>query len=1072
TPYNARARVVVSHPLKRPEFDAELNVKNLKLETVDKKLPPTTLRLTAYATGAPNDLKLYAQATAHDPKYGTLKLAFEGEFAKQIATINKFRLSSSERPTRLEAAGQIALQGKQSQVDFNAHWEQLRWPLSGNPQFASGKGHIRAKGDIAALSAQLSADISGTALTQAGIKKAQTIEASFRGGFANKTKTLTIDKLAVALSEQRLLAQGRLLLAGKQPEIRMQTHWRHVRWPLAGQPQVMSPIGAIKVSGTPSNLKAKLDIGVGEDGRIEGKARRAGDNIKLALDWRKLRWPLTGVAKVKSSRGSLDAKGTIKAMRARLIATLGSVALINAGSKATQTLKVNFSGGFNKPKKLLTIDKLSGAFAQQELMSHGHVSLAGKQPRVDLRARWKHVRWPLAGKPMITSPSGEVMAQGTPEDLQAKLNIGVGKTGRVTGSTKRAGDHLDLALNWRQLRWPLTKPQVISPTGELIVAGTLKDYRAKLNAQVNAPKRTNADISLTGQGSMQALHLNRIDIKALQGQLTGSARVAWKRALQGKVALNAQGLNPGQLLADWPGKLGLTVRAEAGVQGDRLVAHTAQLNVRGRLRDYLLKLNARGAYDGKGLKLDQFALVSSKSRLRAQGLIGDMLDIAWRIESPDLGQLLPHAAGRLRGEGNVQGSVRQPRIEARLSGNKFSYHDFHLQDLNLNAGVDLSGKSQSHVALALANGQAGDIALDRLVLNGEGDLAAHSFTLTARTSTGNADIAFNGALKQPWQPSMRWRFKLDQATLKYPQLAAWRLASPVTGQLSAKRAELDHGCWASGDARLCLQGSRSPASMQGMVEVKDLAFNYFARLLPPDARLEGSVSGRGEFDQFAGDQLAATVHVRTTAGRIANVVSAENATVSAERGASAEAATNEALTLLRFRPSTVDFQLGERGMRLLAALRLTNAGGIHVEAAVPEGSQPLTERPLSGHITMDLPDLSFIGQLAPDVGHFEGRLAGDMRLVGSIVNPQARGRVALTNALAVLNGPGLRVKNIQAMLAGAGRSGIHLEASARSGGGTLNVGGQLMFASKGAPRTNIHIRGQNFQVFNTVDARV
>ncbi|HEX2242800.1 MAG TPA: hypothetical protein VHK27_06030, partial [Gammaproteobacteria bacterium] len=303
TPYKARARVVVSHPLKRLEFDAELNVKNLKLETIDKKLPPITLRLTAHATGVPNDLKLYAQATAHDPKYGTLNLAFEGGLAKQIATINRFQLSSSERPTRLEAAGQIALQGKQSQVDFNAHWQQLRWPLSGNPQFASGKGHIRVEGDIAALSAQLSADISGTALAQARIKKAQTIEANFSGGFANKTKTLTIDKLAVALSEQRLLAQGRVLLAGKQPEIRMRAHWRHVRWPLAGQPQIMSPKGAIKVSGTLSNLKAKLDVGVGEDGRIEANARRAGDNIKLALDWRKLRWPLTDVAKVKSSRG-------------------------------------------------------------------------------------------------------------------------------------------------------------------------------------------------------------------------------------------------------------------------------------------------------------------------------------------------------------------------------------------------------------------------------------------------------------------------------------------------------------------------------------------------------------------------------------------------------------------------------------------------------------------------------------------------------------------------------------------------------------------------------------------------
>jgi translocation and assembly module TamB len=283
---------------------------------------------------------------------------------------------------------------------------------------------------------------------------------------------------------------------------------------------------------------------------------------------------------------------------------------------------------------------------------------------------------------------------------------------------------------------------------------------------------------------------------------------------------------------------------------------------------------------------------------------------------------------------------------------------------------------------------------------------------------------------------------------------------------------LSRGCWASGNARMCGQGDRTPTGVRGVLEIDDLAFAYFRRLLPPDTRIHGSLDARAEFNQLAQGRATAKLRLQTTAGRVAKMVNARAATLEIGARAAPIAETVQASNLLEFRPSAIRFNMSERGLRFGAALRLAQGGNIKITADVPDNSEPLTRRPLRGHIDANMPDLSFISRLAPDVGRFEGRLQGDMRLSGSLRAPALHGRLAMTDGFAALYGLGLRLNDISLALVGQGSDALKLTANTHSGGGRLDVDGQLRWAGKNTPRAQFSIEGHEFLAINTMDARV
>ena len=75
-----------------------------------------------------------------------------------------------------------------------------------------------------------------------------------------------------------------------------------------------------------------------------------------------------------------------------------------------------------------------------------------------------------------------------------------------------------------------------------------------------------------------------------------------------------------------------------------------------------MSLTAAAQVAGQAVRIERLALASGNARVNAAGSIDEALDLAWSIDARDLGQLLPDAAGSLKGEGRVGGTLQEPLL--------------------------------------------------------------------------------------------------------------------------------------------------------------------------------------------------------------------------------------------------------------------------------------------------------------------------------------------------------------------------------------------------------------------------
>lgn len=713
------------------------------------------------------------------------------------------------------------------------------------------------------------------------------------------------------------------------------------------------------------------------------------------------------------------------------------------------TFTFALDGGLEK--QILDIERLVLAVAKTptRLQANGQVNLSGEQPDLRLKADWQKLRWPPQGDPQFTSSEGRLAITGTPIDLTAQVDAAMGDTGELDARIRRKQDNIRLALDWHDLDWPVQQPRITSPQGTARVKGTLQQYTLAINTQVDMPEQTNGHVILEGTGSSQSLDLNRIDLKVLQGEIKGNASVVWQPQLDARMSLNGDGINPGVLLPEWPGKLALHIQASAQ-QAETLTAQLAALDITGRLRKQDFALKARGNYHGDELRLERLSLVSGSSTVQASGTIGSTLGIDWRIDSENLATLWPGAAGSLHGRGKASGPLRQPRVKTTLTGQGVRYSQYEVDQLDFQADVDLQGHTQSSVELSLQDGAAAGVELSTVRFTGYGTPQDHELELAANTSTGDTELRLDGGLRQSV-----WSFRLTEGRLKYPTLAAWTLAAPTQGRVSTEVQELERTCWVSAQAKLCLRGQKSTEGLQGAFQLERLPFGYFAELLPTNIDLKGKLSGHGEIRKPTGAALAADVQIETTAGEIL-------------------AATDEASTatpVLRFKPADVRADLGDQGLKLQVDLPFVDQGGIQVNAQIPAGDAPLTARPLNGQIHAQIRDIGFLAKLAPDIERIAGRLQGQMQISGSLARPVLLGRLALLNGSARLLTPGLDITELSLAIVGQRDGGLNYNLDAKSGGGTLRLAGTADLTGA-EPRAEIQINGQDFQAFNTEDAQV
>ncbi len=730
---------------------------------------------------------------------------------------------------------------------------------------------------------------------------------------------------------------------------------------------------------------------------------------------------------------------------------LGFSADITAAAVEFGTLKMTANGGFEQ--QLLNIQKLllTVVDTPAQLQAQGQVNLAGPAPLLDLTANWQQLQWPLQGStPTVVSPAGKVDVKGTIDDLSAALNVALHDDGRIDGDVRRQKDSINIALDWQDVTWPINNPQAGSPQGKFSLTGTLQQYTLQANAKLKLPQETDGQLLLDGSGSDKNVNLETIRLDVLDGQIDGHADVAWQPNVQAKVNLRGNNLNPGIVAPDWPGDLQFKLSAAADQRDGKTVAEVQQLKVIGQLRDQPVDLLVLGELRDEILRIKRFKLQSGPSVISATGKLGETLALQWNIDSPDLATLLPQASGKLVGKGKLGGKLPWPTVVADLQGNNISYAQYSLNDLTLDADVDFQRSSESTLSLVAAGGKAAGIELNDLKLNGNGTREDHKFSLQADSSVATADINLDGKFADA-----NWAIQLTEAQLKYSELDAWTLAAPQAGNISADKQALQSGCWISGEAKLCLQGERTENQLQGEAQITTLPFAYFDSMVPTDIALRGMLNGDADFSQRPGEQPQLDVTLTTTASEL--------------RTRDAEQQLGD--TLLALEPANIKAKLDANGLSALLDLPFVEQGGISGKLTVPAGAAALTERPAEGNIDIAIKDLGFISSLSPEIEQASGGLNGAIQLAGSLAKPEPSGKLTLSNGSLELAAPGLNITDLELQATASEDGSVDYSAGASSGKGTLKLVGNADLSGD-AITTKMTLKGENFQVFNTKDARV
>jgi translocation and assembly module TamB len=538
----------------------------------------------------------------------------------------------------------------------------------------------------------------------------------------------------------------------------------------------------------------------------------------------------------------------------------------------------------------------------------------------------------------------------------------------------------------------------------------------------------------------------------LDGSLEGSGRLRWTPTLEGEIELSGSGIDPAVLVPELPGDLQLELQASGGSRDGVAFARIDTATVSGVLRDLPVDLQLRGQLDDGRFDLQGFRLASGETLVTADGQAGDRFDLDWSLSSPKLGDLLPEAKGSIEGAGHVGGTLSSPTLRASLQGTDMRYAEYALNALALEADIDLERPAPSSVLLSLKQGALGAITLEELELTGDGTRAAHEFKLVAASSLGSADLQLAGELQDT-----AWEAQLTEGSVQYVALDRWTLSSPHAIQVTADKQTLGKGCWASGDASLCLEGGRDPQRLAAWVDLQDFALTYLQPLLPTVLALEGLLEAKVSLTQPAGQEAELDAQLSADGVTLYRLAS--------------DAGSVEPELLIALEPSRLRVRQDSTGLSASLAAPFKDAGGITGQMNIEPGSVPFGERPLRGEVDINLPDIELLTAVSAELEHAAGALRGQFELTGSIKELLTQGKIELRDGAAHLATPGLQISKINVDARTTGPQALEFTGEAQSGKGTLAIVGTARLAPA-ANAADITINGDAFQVVDTPDARV
>ncbi len=597
-------------------------------------------------------------------------------------------------------------------------------------------------------------------------------------------------------------------------------------------------------------------------------------------------------------------------------------------------------------------------------------------------------------------------------------------------------------------------PPAIRADADLGIAGTPEAWTTTGTATLRRDGEE-AALVVDARGNREAATLRQLRATMPTGSLDATGRIAWVPALGWDLEATLAGFDPGYFAAAFPGAVDGSLASTGTTRDDGgldIAAEATSLGgtLRGRRLTGEARMTMQGAATGQPAAPARYegevALGLGGSRIDARGTVDDRVDIDATLAPLQLDDLLPTAAGTLRGSLAVTGARTAPDIAVDLDGSGLRYGAYTARTLRIDGNLPWSGGG-GQLALDASGVQAG-VALDTVAVRARGAVEDLALEVDARGEIGTLALAGDAR-----RGGAGWQGQLASLRLAPARGAAWQLQSPARFSQAPGRFTLSASCFSSGKGSLCASADWPQGGLT--VDGNGLPLALATPYLPARSDRRPWLL-RGE--------IAIDAQVRPSGAAYAG-----NITVTSPGGGLrlSERARRDVLDY-----SDLAFETRFDANAVRATLATSFNGDGRIDARIETGWQPTS--PLGGEVAFDITELTWMELLSPDIVDPTGTLSGRLTLAGTRGAPALGGQARLSAFTTEVPALGIVLEQGDVRLDARADGTAAITGSVRSGGGVLNLDGTLGWRSDDSGGTAplvLNVRGTDVLVSDTRDLR-
>ncbi|MET0067419.1 MAG: translocation/assembly module TamB domain-containing protein [Candidatus Thiodiazotropha sp.] len=623
------------------------------------------------------------------------------------------------------------------------------------------------------------------------------------------------------------------------------------------------------------------------------------------------------------------------------------------------------------------------------------------------------------------------------------------------GDYQVSAGRFSATLDWQNLGWPLEGVQdITSPQGSLNLKGTPDAYTYVVDMGLSRAEISGVALSANGQGSLEGLSLDKLQLQQGENRLRGKGRMNWSPELAWSLNLEGEGLDPVLLSPDFPGSIDLKLKTQGALVGEVPRGELELESLNGKLRGYPVTAQGRLSFTDRVVELSRLALKSGSSQIEAGGRLGEQLALDWKVNAPELEALWPGLRGRLEGEGELNGTPDAPAVSMTLNALGVGYAGIELAQLEALLDLDMSEAQKIDLRVT---GQG--LAVDgrdwqSLQLTTQGSLPRHQLELSLLGEwVPQLNLQADGGL----DADDRWQGVLQTLNLELPRHGDWALEKPVDFSLGAQAQTLQNLCLVQQQSRVCADFDASAESgWQSDVQVSDFDLETLQPLLTRVTRLSGRLNMEARVKGEASGRIAANLNASLPEGSL-----------------SFDAQGGE--QQIDFSRTEVTARLDEQGAHAQATLPLKDLGGFETDLSLPGfhlPDAPWESQLLEGKIKGRIDNLSLVSLMLPKLQNSRGVLQADFGLAGTLGNPRIQGGARLEDGSADIPELGVALREVALKIEAPELDRLQVTGQLNSGKGQLRLKGSTRLdAAQGFP-SQYEIEGEDFQVVDIPEAEV